>query len=195
MKLLARLLAATTFVLVTCCHGPRAKLNPPVNAEASPAVISSNPPSRSQRLDHGTFAITVPSEWSTEDPVTIEGAGSELRLVARSDVSFADGPIVVTVEVIDISDDMADEAFGDTVLQVLKMNDVKTIVEGRVLVDAKPGSIAVMLLDGNVSVVQYAVGHNGNGYLVRCAGDIKAARTVAPACRKVLDTFHLNEVI
>jgi hypothetical protein len=167
---------ALSLALVGCASTPAPKQRPIVNI--TPKVEATD----QTVVDQATWSIKLPNAWLTTE---MAGGG----MLARSpDSSLA---VAVKFEQLD-PEEISDGDFGGAaILAAVSIEGIEVLDARPYTIDGRPGSVALLRLDGGVTMLQYAVGAHRRGYILACGG--MGGSRIIEACKPILDTFHAKQ--
>lgn len=130
-------------------------------------------------ITNKSWSITLPSAWKSYN--------TSDNFIAHDN----DKGLAIVVKIHDLKrDNIRNVDFGTgTMLATLQVDGINVIAAMFKLIDDHPGSVVIYEMD-DITLLQYAMGVNGNGYIVACGG--KDNVFVARSCKTILDTFHVK---
>lgn len=142
------------------------------------------------------WSLTLPDSYIIKSvparSVKVAEGNRELLAMTKQKEPVGRGPIIVTVTVADLDKDLPPEKYGLTAMgALLSQEDIIPLGMKEIKLGAYPGTLTVVLADGNVAIAQLAVGKGARGIMLACGGEAHEYKKVAEACGDVIKSFKL----
>jgi hypothetical protein len=189
MKFITLLLAAS----LAGCAGTFGSAPPPT--PQTPVEVTPAPPPAPaiQAVEGEAWSLTVPAAWVRDGSQEDGTSEAKTELFIHSPKTVGRMPVVTSIGSLALDKPSDEGDFGGgVVLATLTSGKFKVLAAEPRTIGGKPGSAMAFLTPTGIFIAQYAVGHKGRGYILRCGGDARKAEQIAAVCEPIAESFKLK---